>query len=150
MRAGIIQVPDSSGVWRPYNLNPQPVAVDGVTYQPATCSGGPCDTRGLGLNPIVSEIWNKWMPLPNNPLGGDRYNTQGYRTSLLPQTSNFMVGQVDHDFAQNGRFMTSYRYYKFTQMRPGRWTSEGLEGNTEDTAQICGGRLLYIVTGLPG
>ena len=35
LRAGVIQVPDASGKYQPYNLNPTPVTVDGVTYQPA-------------------------------------------------------------------------------------------------------------------
>ena len=117
MRAGVIQVPNSSGQQVAYNLNSVPVTVNGVTYQPAVCPGGPCDPRGQGLNPIVSQIWNKWMPLPNDPNFGDRYNTQGFFTTLpLPQTSNFAMGRIDHDFGQNWRLMTAYRYYKFSQM----------------------------------
>src|SRR5262249_51027450 len=52
-RAGVIQVPDASGVFKPYNLNPVPVTVNGFTYQPARCGAGniPCDPRGIGLNP---------------------------------------------------------------------------------------------------
>jgi hypothetical protein len=71
MRAGVIQVPNSAGAYVPYNLNPGPVTVAGVTYAPAMCPAGSCDPRSLGLNPIVSKIWNTQMPLPNNPLGGD-------------------------------------------------------------------------------
>jgi hypothetical protein len=32
------------------------VTVNGVTYQPAMCPAGACDPRGIGLNPIVSQI----------------------------------------------------------------------------------------------
>ena len=62
MRAGVIQVLNSSGAYVPYNLNPTPVTVNGVTYQPATCGpqNTPCDPRGIGLNPIVSQIWSKY------------------------------------------------------------------------------------------
>ena len=92
MRAGVIQVPNAAGVYIPYNLNPGPVTVAGVTYQPAVCPAGSCDPRGLGFNPIVSKIWNTQMPLPNNPLGGDEYNTQGFLATIrLPQTSNNYV-----------------------------------------------------------
>jgi len=95
MRAGVIQVPNASGQIIPYNLNPNAVTVNNVTYQPAVCPGGPCDPRGIGLNPIVSQIWNKYMPLPNDPQAGDRYNTQGYLTPVaLPLTSNFAVVKV--------------------------------------------------------
>ena len=100
----------------PYNLNPNPVTVNGATYQPALCGTSNCDPRGIGLNPIVSQIWNKYMPLPNDPQAGDRFNTQGYLTPLrLPVRSNFAVGRIDHDFGQNWRLMASYRYYKFNQ-----------------------------------
>ncbi len=155
LRAGVIQVPDSTGAWRPYNLNPNPVTVDGVTYQPASCPAGSCDPRGIGLNPIVSQIWNKFMPLPNNPLGGDRYNTQGYLTTLsLPQTSNFWVGRIDHDFGQNWRLMTSYRYYKFSQMTSQQVDIGGfLGGNTLGVASPQAPRRQtpsYIVAGLSG
>ena len=90
LRAGVIQVPNSAGVYQAYNLNPNPVTVNGVTYQPAVCQGGTtCDPLGLGLNPIVSQIWSKYMPLPNDPQSGDHYNTQGYISPIkLPQTSN--------------------------------------------------------------
>lgn len=117
MRAGVIQVQNSSGQWLPYNLNPNPVTVNGTTYQPAMCPGGSCDPRGIGLNPILGQIWNKYMPLPNDPSAGDGHNTQGYLTTLpLPLTSNFAVARIDHDFGSKWRFMGSYRYYRLDQV----------------------------------
>lgn len=117
LRAGVIQVQNSSGQIIPYNLNPRPVTVNGVIYQPAMCGANPCDPRGVGLNPIISEIWNKYMPLPNDLQAGDRFNTQGYLTPLrLPLSSNFAVARIDHDFGPNWRFMASYRYSKFSQL----------------------------------
>src|SRR5262249_42867462 len=71
-RAGVVQVPNAAGVYQAYNLNPNPVTVNRVTYQPATCGGGACDPRGIGLNPIVNQIWTKYMPLPNDPQAGDQ------------------------------------------------------------------------------
>jgi len=116
MRAGVIQVPNASGQLVAYNLNPNPVTVNGVTYQPAMCSAGFCDPRGIGINPIVSQIWSKYMPMPNDPTAGDHYNTQGYLTPVaLPLNSNFGVVRIDHDFGQNWHFMGSYRDYKFNQ-----------------------------------
>jgi hypothetical protein len=118
LRAGIIQIPNSSGRYVPYNLNPNPVSVNGVQYMPATCgpNATPCDPRGVGLNPIVSQIWNKYMPLPNDPSGGDTHNTQGYLTSLpLPETGNFGLARIDHDFGAKWKFMAQYRYYRFDQ-----------------------------------
>src|SRR5215467_11907474 len=101
LRAGVIQVPDSTGKYVAYNLNPTPVTVNGVTYQPANCgaSNVPCDPRGTGLNQIVSQIWSKYMPLPNDPSGGDQFNTQGYISPIrLPQNADNYVVRLDHDF----------------------------------------------------
>jgi len=119
MKAGIIQVPNSAGNYVPYNLNPNPVTVNGVTYQPAKCgsSNTPCDPRGIGLNPIVSQLW-KYMPTGNDPGftsgNGDGYNILGYLAPIkLPQTSNFFVGRIDHDFGSRWHFMSAYRYYKY-------------------------------------
>jgi len=117
MRAGVIQVPNSAGAYIPYNLNPGPVTVAGVTYAPAVCPAGSCDPRGLGLNPIVSKIWNTQMPLPNNPLGGDEYNTQGFLATIrLPQTSNAYVGRIDHDFSDKWHWYGTYRDLKFVNL----------------------------------
>ncbi len=136
MRAGVIQVQNSAGQWIPYNLNPNPVTVNGTTYMPALCGASNCDPRGIGLNPIVSQIWNKYMPLPNDPQAGDRFNTEGYLTPLrLPVTSNFAVARIDHDFGQNWRLMTSYRYYKFNQYTSNQTDIGGaLPGDTFGTA----------------
>jgi hypothetical protein len=117
MRLGVIQVQNSAGQFVAYNLNPNPVTYNGVTYNPAVCPAGSCDPRGLGLNSIVSQIWNKQMPLPNDPQAGDTVNTQGFLGNVpLPLHSNFMVGRIDHDFGSKNRFFASYRYYKFVQL----------------------------------
>ncbi|HKE29759.1 MAG TPA: carboxypeptidase regulatory-like domain-containing protein [Bryobacteraceae bacterium] len=117
LRLGVVQVQNSAGVYQAFNLNPYPVTYNGTTYQPATCGSSLCDPRGLGLNPIVSQIWTKYMPLPNDPTGGDKYNTQGYLTNIsLPQTSDFGVIRLDHDFGARNHFMASYRYYRYNQL----------------------------------
>ena len=120
MRAGVIQLPDASGKYQAYNLNPTPVTVNGVTYQPATCAGGAlCDPRSIGLNPIVNQIWSKYMPLPNDPAygSGDNYNTQGYISTIrAPLTSNTFISRIDHDFSEKWRFMASYRYMRLINL----------------------------------
>ena len=107
-----------------YNLNPIPVTFNGVTYATAQCPGlasagipaGPCDPRGVGLNPLVAQMWNKYMPLPNDPgctlARCDGVNVQGFKANVaLPQNSNFGVVRIDHDFGEKWHFMSSYRYY---------------------------------------
>jgi len=117
MRAGVIQI-NQGGKEVAYNLNPTAVTVGGVTYQPAICaSGSACDPRGIGLNQQVSQLWQKFMPLPNDPLSGDHFNTQGYLSTIsTPITSNNYVGRIDHDFSDKWRFMASYRDFKFVRL----------------------------------
>ncbi len=116
LRAGVVQI-NESGTWVPYNLTGAPVTVNGVSYAPAQCGGAACDPLGLGMNSLVSQIWNKYMPMPNDASSGDTKNTQGYLSTIgLPQTSNFWVGRVDHDFGDKWRLFASYRYYAFSQL----------------------------------
>jgi len=116
-RLGVIQVQNAAGQYVAYNLNPTPVSYGGVTYQPAVCPAGLCDPRGIGINPIVSQIWNKQMPLPNNPLGGDTYNTQQFLSPYrLPQTSNNYVARIDHDFSDKWHYYLTYRDYKLVNL----------------------------------
>ncbi|HLK66979.1 MAG TPA: carboxypeptidase regulatory-like domain-containing protein [Bryobacteraceae bacterium] len=116
-RAGVIQVQNAAGQYVAYNLNSSPVTVGGVTYQPAVCPAGLCDPRGVGLNPVVSQIWNQQMPLPNNPLGGDTFNTQGFLGTIRsPLTSNIYVGRIDHDFSDKWHFYATYRDFKLVSL----------------------------------
>ncbi len=117
LAAGVIQVQDTNGVYQAFNLNPSPVTVNGVTYPTAMCPAGTCDPRGLGLNPIVSKIWNTQIPKPNNPLGGDTYNTQGFLSTIrAPLTSNNYVARIDHDFNDKWHFYASYRDFKLINL----------------------------------
>lgn len=75
------------------------------------------DPRGIGLNPLVQQVWNKYEPQSNascvNPLC-DGTNVLGFTANLnLPQKTNFAVARVDHDFGKSWHFMSSYRYFKF-------------------------------------
>jgi hypothetical protein len=116
LRLGVIQI-NEGGTYVPYNLNPTSVTYNGIVYGPAMCSGGTnCDPRGIGINPIVSKVWNTQMPLPNNPLSGDSHNTQGYLSTIAdPSTSNNYVGRIDHDFGEKWRWMTSYRQFHWNR-----------------------------------
>src|SRR5215472_2942081 len=153
LRAGVIQVQNSSSspitlngvsyapnAWMPFNLNPSPVTVNGVTYQPANVCGSagnqPCDPRGIGLNPIVNQLWSQYMPVANDlaPAStvGDTFNTVGYRNTIrLPQSDNNWVVRLDHDFAKNWHFMGSYRYYKLSQADLAQSDVGGILGGTK-------------------
>jgi hypothetical protein len=151
LKAGVIQLPNSSGVYQAYNLNPLPVTVGGTTYQPAVCPAGSCDPRGIGLNPIVSKVWS-FMPTPNDPQFGDSYNTQGYLANVsIPQVSDNYIARVDHDFGQKWHLMASYRYYTFQQNTTNQTDLGGLLGGTAGQAVATAPRVQkpgYFVTGL--
>ncbi len=135
MKLGVIQVPDASGKYIAYNLNPGAVTYNGVTYQPATCPAGSCDPRGIGINPIVSTLWNKYMPTANDYAGsnpGDGINTAGYLSSVrAPLTSKSYIGRIDHDFGDNWKLMSSYRYSKVINLTTNQVDIGGaFSGNT--------------------
>ncbi|MGA3203797.1 MAG: carboxypeptidase-like regulatory domain-containing protein [Bryobacteraceae bacterium] len=119
LRAGVIQI-DEGGTYVPYNINPGAVTVGGTTYAPAACgsgAGGNCDPRGIGLNSLVSTLWSKYMPLPNNFNTGDGANVEGFQgVASLPEKTAFLVGRIDHDFSEKWRMFGSYRYYGLTQL----------------------------------
>src|SRR5262249_11304278 len=106
-----------AGTYVPYNLTNQTVTFNGSALAPAQCLGGPCDPRQLGLNPIVNDIWSKQIPLPNNPLAGDGYNTEGFLSTIrTPLTTNNYVGRIDHDFGDKEHFYLTYRDYKLVSL----------------------------------
>jgi len=111
LELGLIQDP-VTGTF--YNLNPSSVTYNGTTYPGTTI-----DPRGIGINPLVQQIWSKYEPASNsdcfsgNPLC-DGTNVLGFTGNVNEaQKTNFMVGRLDHDFGAKWHFMSSYRYFKF-------------------------------------
>ncbi len=109
MRAGILTF---GGVQ--YNLN------TGTNCGPSGTAA--CDPRGLGISPVVQQLWN-FMPPANDPactgiFGSrcDRVNEQGFTANVaLPYRSDFGVARLDHDFGSKWHFNSSYRYYKLVR-----------------------------------
>ena len=87
----------------------------GTDYQVANY-----DPRGIGINPLVQQMWNTFEPMPNDPSCGvllgtrcDGVNEQGFKANMaIPQRSDFGVARVDHDFGSKWHFMSSYRDYR--------------------------------------
>jgi hypothetical protein len=112
-----------------YNLNPTPVTFQGVTY-----AGTTLDPRGIGVNSTVQQMWTT-MPMPNTagcnglsfcdntPAGGNVGVFTG--NMQVPQSSNFGVARLDHDFGAKWHFMTSYRYYKLTRTTDSQYNIAG-------------------------
>ncbi len=95
------------------------------TVIPCTGAGG-CDPRGMGLNPVISTLWNTYLPMPNDCTVGDALNYCGYRgTIATPQSSNFGVARIDHDFPKGWHFNGTYHYYKLTNVVSDQWDVGG-------------------------
>ena len=109
LRLGLL-TDDATGTF--YNLNPTAVTYNGITY-PGTGN----DPRGIGINPLVQMIWNKYEPTSTGASCTltlcDSANVQGFSANLAqPTTSKFAVGRLDHDFSSKWHFMSSYRWYE--------------------------------------
>ncbi len=132
MREGIVQIPNAAGTYIPYNLTNQTINFGGTPLAPTQCANGPCDPRQLGVNPIVSQIWGKQIPLPNNPASGDDYNTEGFLSTIrTPLTTNNYVGRIDHDFTEKEHFYLTYRDYKYVSLTNSQVDIGGVIGNDQ-------------------
>jgi hypothetical protein len=114
MRLGLLQFNGQV-----YNLNPVTVTYAGVTYAPAQCPAGPCDPRGIGINPVVQQFWNMYMPASNEAGCGlsrcDGLNVLGFAANMsIPQSSNFGVARIDHDFGDKWHLVSTDRYYNLS------------------------------------
>lgn len=91
------------------------------------CPGAGCDPRGLGMNPVVQTLWNTYLPTPNDcATHGDGVNYCGYKGGIsTPESSNFGVVRVDHDFSSKWHFNGTYHYYKLTNTVSDQWDIGG-------------------------
>jgi hypothetical protein len=113
LRAGILQFRNASGQVVDYNL--------ATSTQCGPAGNMPCDPRGIGLDPTINQLWNKYEPPPNDcvnsgSVGGDNLNTCGYTAPLvLPIRDDFFVVRLDHDFTDRWHFMSSYRFFRLEE-----------------------------------
>jgi Carboxypeptidase regulatory-like domain len=89
---------------------PASTAVPTSTFCGSTQTNN-CDPRQLGINSVMGQIWSKFEPLPNTA-GGDNLNTGGYISNIsLPETNNYGVARLDHDFGSKWHLNAVYHYY---------------------------------------
>jgi hypothetical protein len=95
------------------------------TVIPCTGTGG-CDPRGLGPNSVIQNLWNTYLPMPNDCTQGDGINYCGYKGVIsTPQSSNFGVMRIDHDFPQTWHFNATYHYYELQNTVNNQWDVGG-------------------------
>lgn len=104
LKQGILRFKDAAGNIISYNLK---------TSNQCGASGNlPCDPRGIGLDPSVSQIWNKYMPAGNDPSRGDTLNTTGFTAAgKFPNNDDFAVVRLDRNLTDNWQAMASFRYF---------------------------------------
>src|SRR2546428_6938875 len=142
-RKGVIQVPDASGNWIPYNLNPGPVTVTvgnplftgANALRTVTLPASGLDPRSLGVTSTIQKVWD-FMPLPNDPTNtistADQFNTQGFLGQLRrPLISDVYVGRIDHDFGPKQHFFSSFRAQHLVNTTSNQLDIGGLLGGTK-------------------
>src|SRR5579859_6897018 len=104
LRQGILQFQDANtGAIDQFNF-----AAGAPTAQ---CASGPCDPRGLGINPIISQIWNKYEPAGNNTSEGDRLNFIGFDSSVpIISHENDGIARFDYNLTRNWAINAVARY----------------------------------------
>jgi len=147
LRQGILRFRDSAGNIVSYNLK--------TSTQCGSGGNLPCDPRGLGLNPLVNDMWTKYMPAGNDPSRGDGLNTIGFSSpAALPNNDNFAVVRLDQSLTQNWQFTGSFRYYtavrtESRQSDIGGFIAGNQKGVAAATARIPR-EPRYLVLGLTG
>jgi len=120
--------PYSQTIERPVpsaNMRNGILTFNGVSYNLGTGANcgpdgmTPCDPLGIGINPLVKQMWDKYMPMSNESSCSlarcDGTNILGFKANMAtPQDDNFAVARIDHDFGDKWHFMSSYRYYHLT------------------------------------
>ena len=93
------------------------------------------DPRHLGLNSAVQAYWKQYEPQQGQTYAGGQFdaspthcasisttncdgiNTVGYITNIaVPQTSNFYVFRLDHNFGSKEQFYTTYHVYRLNNL----------------------------------
>jgi hypothetical protein len=101
---------------------PSPTLMAGNIVDPVTnvsTSLASIDPRGIGLNPLVSQIWNTYEPASNAACAQtlcDGTNVLGFSGNIgVPETTKFIASRLDHDFSPKWHFNATYHFFKLTQ-----------------------------------
>ncbi len=107
------------------------LTLSGTAYTAAQLKAA--DPRGIGVNQTLLNVYNTQLPVAGSsatyagtfdPSCGalstsycDGVNIIGFKANVTtPQSSNFFVTRIDHDFGDKWHLMLSYRYFKLSSL----------------------------------
>ncbi len=107
-----------------------------ITYNGTDYPLASIDPRGIGIDPDVQQMWQKYEPAGNidggtscGPIAGqycDGVNEVAFQGNMaLPLSSNDIVARVDHDFSSKWHWFASYRDFKLTQFATNQYDIGG-------------------------
>src|SRR5262245_32227528 len=127
LRQGILRFRDASGAVVSYDL--KTASLCGPNGDQA------CDPRGVGLSPVVSNLFRQ-LPAGNDPASGDGLNTTGFRGIVtIPLNNNFYNARFDYNVTEKWRADFAFRY--FGQLQAG-----GNLGGLNNLVDIRGGNVV--------
>ena len=127
LRQGILRFRDASGAVVSYDLKTSSLC--------GPNGNQPCDPRGIGLSPVVSNLF-KQLPAGNDPGLGDGLNTVGFRGIVTnPLTNNFYNARFDYNVTERWRADVAFRYF-------GQLQSGGNLGGVNNLVDIRGGNVI--------
>jgi Carboxypeptidase regulatory-like domain len=102
-RAGVLRFRDAAGTLNSYDLR--------TSRACGPNSDQACDPRGLGLSPVVGNLFRN-LPTGNDPSAGDGFNTIGFRGIVTnPLNNNFYNSRVDYNINDKWRADAAFRYF---------------------------------------
>ncbi len=103
LRQGILRFRDASGATVAYDLKTSTLC--------GPNGDQPCDPRGIGLSPVVSNLF-KNLPAVNDPSAGDGFNTGGFRGIVTnPLNNDFYNSRFDYNINEKWRADFAFRYF---------------------------------------
>ncbi len=138
LRTGILRFKDAAGNLNSYNFNP---ANGPLTSACGPTGNQPCDPRGVGLSPIISQYF-KFYPVANSLTAGDGgINTGGIQGPVsIPAHTDFGVARFDYSLNQA---WSAFVYFLDSQQHQA--TTDQIDFNPAVTK----GKLLVSTSSLP-